>query len=83
MVSRSNRYPMAGVCVCSAGVNLTRRPLGKDYTMFTIYAISSGAGLWELGKTLWQLNPHFGVQDLPEVKKGSIWGWCMAPDAGS
>ncbi len=67
------------VCVCSAGINLTRRPLGKDYTMFTIYAISSGAGLWELGKTLWQLNPHFGVQVLPEVKKGSIWGWCMAP----
>jgi len=31
-------------------------------------------GLWELGKTLWQLNPHFGVQVLPKVKKGSIWG---------
>jgi len=31
-------------------------------------------GLLGAGKTLWQLNPHFGVQVLLKVKKGSIWG---------
>jgi len=37
--------------------------------MFTIYAISSGVGLWELGKTLCQAKVPFWSRVLAKVKK--------------